>query len=77
VRTLTVAQARALAASCWQRARAGDAASNAQDQALLADFRRLRWIKHRLKVARQLALLPGVQLDQELHAWLPVWDELP
>jgi len=73
VRTLTVAEARALVALCWHRVQAG----NAPDQALLADFRRLRWIKNRLNVARQLALLTGVQLDHKLQSWLPVWDELP
>ena len=79
LRDLPLPAARALAESCRSRMRADtdDGLGSERRAALVADLRRLRWIKHRLKVARDLTATCGVPLDEELRQWLVIFDQLP
>jgi hypothetical protein len=78
LRDLPLPAARALAESCRSRmlADADDLGGERRD-ALIADLRRLRWLKNRLTVARDLTATCGVTLDEELRQWLAILDQLP
>jgi hypothetical protein len=63
----------------WTRAALRDLPlRDEQRAALIGDLRRLRWIKHRLAVARDLpTTCGGGVLDDELRDWLAIRDQLP
>jgi hypothetical protein len=64
---------RARTARAWIAS--GDKADHSHPVA--TEVRRLRWIKNRLAVARELARVPGVELDDDLQAWVIIRDQLP